>query len=67
MIPDPQQEPFLTVEATARLLGLSRSAAYEAVARGTIPAIRVSAHCLRVPTAAVWRMAHLDDAWASTR
>lgn len=31
----------LTVEETARILGLSRGAAYKAVRRGEIPAIRL--------------------------
>ena len=37
-----------TVEETAELLGIGRSAAYEAVRRGDIPAIRIG-RSLRVP------------------
>lgn len=61
MIPDPAVQPFLTIEETAPILRLSRSACYEAAARGDIPTVRMSAHRIRVPTAALRRMAGLDS------
>ena len=48
-----------TVPDAAKLLGISRNAAYEAAQRGEIPAIRIGKRLL-VPRAALERM--LDDA-----
>ncbi len=59
-IPDPTEQPTMTVEATRKALRISRSTAYEAVARGDIPSIRVGRRLL-VPTAAVRRMLLLDQ------
>jgi excisionase family DNA binding protein len=36
----------LTVEETARLLGISRGAAYEAVRRGELPSLRIGRRIL---------------------
>lgn len=47
--------PTITVEHAGRILGLGRSAAYDAIHRGTIPAIRVGRRVL-VPTHALMRM-----------
>ncbi len=49
-IPDPQEQPTVTVERAAAILGVSRGVAYEAVRTGTIPSIRIGRRLL-VPTA----------------
>lgn len=59
-MPDPKQQPFITVEETAELLGMGRNVTYRAVAEGQIPSIRVG-KLIRVPTAAIRRLAGLDD------
>jgi excisionase family DNA binding protein len=50
---------FLTVPEAAQILRLGRSAAYEAVARGELPAVRFGRR-LRVPRHALARLAGLD-------
>jgi excisionase family DNA binding protein len=50
-----------TVPETARLLGISRGAAYEGVASGEIPSIRIGRRLL-VPRVALRRMLNLDAA-----
>jgi excisionase family DNA binding protein len=59
-VPDPTEQPTMTVEATGTALGISRTTAYEGVASGEIPSIRVGRRLL-VPTAAVRRMLLLDQ------
>ncbi len=60
-LPNPNERPTLPVwPDTGRLLGLSRAATYDAVARGEIPALRVGRRLL-VPTAALRRMLSLDN------
>ena len=48
--------PTLTVPEVANLVGLSLSAAYEAVRQGRIPAIRVSERRIVVPTAPLLKL-----------
>jgi excisionase family DNA binding protein len=55
----------ITVEEAGRLLGLGRSAAYEAVARGELPTIRFGRRLL-VPTARVLAMLGLDVSQGGT-
>ena len=45
----------LTIEQTAQLLGISRSAAYRAAAAGQIPTVRIGRRLL-VPTARLLEM-----------
>jgi len=45
----------LTVSETAKILGLGRNSAYEAVARGEIPVVKVGKRLL-VPKAALEKM-----------
>jgi excisionase family DNA binding protein len=45
----------LSVDQTAKLLGLSRNGAYEAIARGDVPSIRIGRRLL-VPRVALERM-----------
>jgi excisionase family DNA binding protein len=59
-----QLPTVLTVEQGGRLFGLSRSAAYEAVARGELPVIRFGRRMV-VPTARVLSMLGLDAAEAA--
>ena len=59
MIPDPMEEPTLSVERAGRVVGLGRSAAYEAVGRGEIPTIRFGRRVV-VPTAALLRLLGFD-------
>jgi excisionase family DNA binding protein len=49
------KDPTVSVPEAGRVLGIGRTAAYEAVARGQIPALRIG-RLLRVPTAAILRM-----------
>lgn len=50
-LPDPNAEPTIGVERAGVILGISRGAAYAAVERDEIPAIRVGRRVV-VPTAA---------------
>lgn len=60
--PDPAQVPTLSVEEAAHWLSIGRTAAYEGVKNGTLPAIRVGRHHLRVPTAALARLLQIESA-----
>jgi excisionase family DNA binding protein len=48
-------QPVLTVEETARVLRLGRTACYEAVRAGSIPSVRLG-RAIRVPGAALQTM-----------
>lgn len=55
-IPDPDQEPTISVPQAGRLMGIkSRASAYEAAKRGEIPFIKVGRQ-KRVPTAQLLRL-----------
>ncbi len=47
--------PTITISEAARILGISRSAAYRAAARGELPTIRIGRRLL-VPTAKLFDM-----------
>ena len=65
VIPQAEEHPTMTVwPEAARALGLSRSAAYDGVARGDIPSIRVGRRIV-VPTAALRRLLQLDEPFGS--
>ena len=49
-----------TVEETAKILGIGRNSAYEAVARGEIPVIRVGKRLL-VPKAALEKLLNCNQ------
>jgi excisionase family DNA binding protein len=53
------ENPTMTVEALAELLGSGRTATYDAVRRGEIPSIKVGRKIV-IPTAAVRRLLELD-------
>lgn len=52
LVPDPHARPTISVPEAGGLLGLGRSASYEAAKRGEIPTIPVGRH-LKVPTALI--------------
>jgi excisionase family DNA binding protein len=58
-LPSPVVQPTVTVEHAGRILGISRASAYDGVARGEIPSIRVGRRLL-VPTAALRRLLAID-------
>ncbi len=59
-VPTPEERATLPVwPDTGQLMGLSKAATYDAVARGDIPSIRIGRRLL-VPTAALRRMLALD-------
>ena len=59
-VPDPVEQPVMTVDEAAEVLGVSRASAYEGVKTGEIPSIRIGRRIV-VPTAAVRRMLRLDS------
>jgi excisionase family DNA binding protein len=48
---------LVTVQEAARMLSLSRSTVYELIASGALPSVRVGDRMIRVPVAAIRRMA----------
>ena len=58
-IPDPEVEPTVSVPRAGALLGIGRSASYQAAEAGQIPTIRVG-RSLRVPTMGLRRMLGMD-------
>lgn len=56
---DPSVRPTLSMDETARLLGIGRATAYAAVKAGDIPSIRIGRRRL-VSTAALRRLLMLD-------
>lgn len=61
MLPDPQERPTLSVEEAGRLVGLGRSASYDAARRGEIPTLKFGRRVV-VPTAAFCRLLGIDAA-----
>jgi excisionase family DNA binding protein len=59
LVPDPAVEPTMKVDAIAKVLGISRASAYEAVRTGQIPSFTIGRRRV-VPTAAVRQMLRLD-------
>jgi excisionase family DNA binding protein len=51
-LPDPEREPVLSVSRAGEIVGLSRNAAYAAVARGELPSLRFGRKIV-VPTHAL--------------
>lgn len=58
-IPTPDEAPTVSVDDAAAALGISRGTAYQAVAAGEIPSIRIGRRLL-VPTAGLRRLLGLD-------
>jgi excisionase family DNA binding protein len=61
MIPNPVERPTITVEEAAEILGIGRSAAYAAIHRGELAAIRIG-RTLKVPTAPLLKMLGIHPA-----
>ncbi len=61
LLPDPIVEPTVSVEQAAKILGVSRGLAYQAVHHDQLPAIRIGRR-LRVPTAPLLRLIGSDPA-----
>lgn len=59
-VPDPEVEPWVSVERAARMVGLGRGAGYAAVKRGDLPSLRIGRRVV-VPTAALRRLLTLDE------
>ncbi len=60
LVLDPRRTPTVTVPVAAQVLGISRATAYEGVAAGTIPSVRIGRRLL-VPVAAIRRLLQLDE------
>lgn len=58
-LPDPATEPVLTPERAGAILGLGRTASYDAIRRGDIPSLRLGRRIL-VPTAGLRALLGLD-------
>lgn len=54
--PDPRLVPTLTIPEAGAILGLGRSASFEAAARGAIPTLAISPRRRIVPTARLAEM-----------
>lgn len=63
-LPDPANEPTITVPRAGGIVGISRRAAYAAVERGEIPSIRIGGRVV-VPTARFLSALGLDEAAAA--
>lgn len=59
-LPDPEEQPTLTIPEAGRMLGLSRAAAYRAAQTGYLPTIEVSERRRMVPTAALRLLLQVD-------
>ena len=57
MFPSPQDQPTLTVDEAARLLGVAPTTVYEAVKRNELPSLKVGRRVL-IPTAALRQALH---------
>jgi len=65
-LPDPRVEPTLTVERAGQVMGMGRAAAYAAVQRGEIPALRFGRRIV-VPTAKLLEILGLGGVAAGDR
>ncbi len=59
-VPDPYDQPTMTVEEAGELMGLSRGSAYKAVRAGELPVIKVGKRLL-IPTARLRAVLGIDD------
>lgn len=64
-VPDPEAVPTLRLPVVAKMLGISKGAAYAAAARGDIPSIKIG-RTIVVPTAEFRRMLLLDPELAAS-
>jgi hypothetical protein len=66
LVPDPYLEPVVSVERAGALLGMGRSSAYLAAARGDLPVWRCGRR-LMVPSARLLKILGLDAAAPPSR
>jgi excisionase family DNA binding protein len=59
-VPTAQDRPTVTIDEACRMLGVSRTTAYEAAKSGQLPTISLGRRLL-VPTAVLRRMLQLDE------
>jgi len=59
-LPDPHENPTLSVDEVAEILGWGRSAVYQAVKRGELPALRLGSR-IRIPTAKLLELLGIVD------
>jgi excisionase family DNA binding protein len=64
VLPEPVDEPVLTVERAGAFLGLSRSASYNAVHRGEIPSLKIGRRIV-MPTAQLRALLGIAEATPS--
>ena len=61
-LPDPREQPFLTAEEAAPLLGVSRSSVYRMIRAGQLPTIQLGGlRSTRIVTAELLRSVMLLD------
>jgi excisionase family DNA binding protein len=65
LVPNPSEQPTMTIDEARTALRLSRSSAYDAARSGDLPTVRVGRRLL-VPTAALRRMLQLDEVGGSS-
>lgn len=65
-LPDPTQEPTMSVERAAAVLGIGRDTAYLCVRSGEIPSLRLRGR-IRIPTAALAGMLGVHTSYKMTR
>ena len=58
-IPDPREQPTMSVVEAGALLGLGRAASYAAARTGRIPTLQLGGNRRRVATAAMYELLHL--------
>lgn len=62
VLPDPREQPFLTAEEAAPLLGVSRSSVYRMIRAGQLPTIQLGGlRSTRILTAELLRSVMLLD------
>jgi excisionase family DNA binding protein len=62
-LPNPTEQPTVTVDEAAAVLGIGRNAAYAATRTGELPSIRIGRRTL-IPTAELRRLLRVDTASA---
>jgi excisionase family DNA binding protein len=58
-VPKSEAKPTLSVDEAAEILGICRTSAYAAIARGEIPSIRINRRIV-IPTAAFRKLLSLE-------
>ena len=58
-LPDPRQQPTMTVTEAGEILGLAKGGTYDAIHRGDLPVLRIGRRLL-IPTAGLYRLLQID-------